>query len=88
MRRRQFILGGAAALAPLAARAQQTDRIKLLATLLGTAETDPESQRRIAAFRDGLKAFGWIEGKTVRIESRWAAAAPSASGNSRENSST
>jgi putative tryptophan/tyrosine transport system substrate-binding protein len=76
MRRRQFILGGAAALAPLAARAQQTDRIKLLATLLGTAETNPESQRRIAAFRDGLKAFGWIEGKTVRIESRWGSGSP------------
>lgn len=76
MMRRQFILGGTAALVPLAARAQQPDRVKLVATLLGTAETDPESQRRIAAFRDGLKALGWIEGKTIRIESRWGGGSP------------
>jgi ABC-type uncharacterized transport system substrate-binding protein len=76
VRRRQFILGGAAAFVPLAARAQPTDRMKLVATLLGTAEADPESRRRMAAFRDGLKAFGWIEGKTVRIESRWGGGSP------------
>lgn len=77
MKRRDFIAGvGAAALSPLAAPAQQPERMKLIATLLGTAETDLESRRRVAAFRDGLKAFGWIEGKTVRIESRWGGGSP------------
>jgi putative ABC transport system substrate-binding protein len=77
VKRRQFIAGGAAALMPLtASSAPSPDRPKLVATLLGTAETDPESQRRIGAFREGLKALGWIEGKNVRLEMRWGAGNP------------
>jgi hypothetical protein len=71
--RRQFIsaLGGAAASWPLAAQAQQTERMRWTGVLMGDAETDPEGQRRIAAFRQGLAALGWSEGRNIRFEYRW-----------------
>jgi putative tryptophan/tyrosine transport system substrate-binding protein len=72
MRRRDFILalGGAAAAWPLAARAQQPERMRRIAVLLGTRGSDVESQRRLTALRQGLSALGWIEGKTIEIDVR------------------
>jgi putative tryptophan/tyrosine transport system substrate-binding protein len=75
MKRRAFItlLGGAAAAWPLAARAQQSERMRRIGVLMSLAETDPEAQARVAAFREGLQTLGWAEGRNVRIDIRWAA---------------
>jgi putative ABC transport system substrate-binding protein len=72
--RREFIftLGGAMVTLPLAARAQQADRVRRISVLMNLAESDPESQARIAAFREGLGKLGWNEGREIRIEYRWA----------------
>jgi putative ABC transport system substrate-binding protein len=75
MRRREFItlLGGAAAAWPLAARAQQGEQMRRIGLLAGaTEEHDPQSQARIMAFRHGLEALGWIEGRNIRIDYRFA----------------
>jgi putative ABC transport system substrate-binding protein len=74
MRRRDFIAltGGAAVLAPLAALAQQADRMRRIGVLMGTAADDPESQARTAAFAQGLAQLGWADGRNVRIDTRWA----------------
>lgn len=74
MRRREFItlLGGAAASWPLAARAQQPNRMRLIGVLMGFAESDPVAQRIVTAFRGALPKLGWTEGSNVRIELRWA----------------
>jgi putative tryptophan/tyrosine transport system substrate-binding protein len=71
--RRDFItlLGGVAAW-PLAARAQQGERIRRVGFWAGEPETDPNARRRVAAFKQGLAELGWIEGRTVQIEYRWA----------------
>jgi putative ABC transport system substrate-binding protein len=77
LRRRQFLtlLGGAAAAWPLAARAQQPgDRIRRIGVLEETAEDDKERNSQFAKFREGLASFGWVEGRTVHIEHRFAAA--------------
>jgi putative tryptophan/tyrosine transport system substrate-binding protein len=73
MNRREFItlLGGAAAW-PLAARAQQPDQVPAIGMLMGYAEDDPETQARLAGFREGLGELGWIEGRNVRIDYRFA----------------
>jgi putative tryptophan/tyrosine transport system substrate-binding protein len=73
MRRRKFIalLAGAAA-GPLAARAQQADRVRRIGVLIGYAEDDPETQARLAAFRQRLEKSGWTEGRNVHIETRFA----------------
>jgi len=75
VRRRQFItlLGGAAAW-PLAARPQQA--MRRIGVLMNLAESDPESQARIAVFREGLGKLGWTEGREVQIEYRWFAGNP------------
>jgi putative tryptophan/tyrosine transport system substrate-binding protein len=75
MRRREFItlLGGAAAW-PLSARGQQSDRMRRIGVLMGSAESNPEGQVYIAAFRDGLQKLGWMDGRNIRIDYRWAAA--------------
>jgi putative tryptophan/tyrosine transport system substrate-binding protein len=74
VKRRTFItlLGGAAAW-PLAARAQQSDRVRRIAVLMNNAEHDPEGQTRAAAFRQGLQGLGWTEGKNLRIDWYWTA---------------
>jgi putative ABC transport system substrate-binding protein len=73
MRRREFItlLGGVAAAWPLAARAQQGERMRRIAILMSTAD-DAEGQARIAALREGLQQLGWTEGRNLRIDTRWA----------------
>jgi putative ABC transport system substrate-binding protein len=77
MRRRDFIafVGGAAAvpsmLWPLAARAQQPERMRRIAMLSGLAASDPEAQARVAAFQQGLKELGWTEGRNLHIDFRW-----------------
>jgi ABC-type uncharacterized transport system substrate-binding protein len=75
MKRRTFItlIGGAAAW-PLAARAQQqTGAVRRIGVLTGYTESDPEGQSPVAAFRRSLQELGWIEGRNVRIDYRWAA---------------
>jgi ABC-type uncharacterized transport system substrate-binding protein len=74
MNRREFIavLGGAAAW-PLAARAQQPERMRRIGVLMPFAADDTEGQRRIAAFHQGLLQMGWTEGRNVRIDTRWGA---------------
>ena len=73
-KRREFItlLGGAAAAWPLAARAQQPERIRRIGMLIGSTEDDPEMKSRLAAFRQGLERRGWREGHNVRIDARFA----------------
>src|SRR5512138_3821364 len=74
MRRREFLtLLGAAAGWPVGARAQQSKPAPRVGVLMAVAENDPDSRRRIAAFREGLRALGWVEGQNVAIEYRWAA---------------
>ena len=75
MRRREFItlLGGAAAAWPLAARAQQTERVRRIGVLSSLVADDPESQARHAAFLQGLQEWGWTSGRNVQIGYRWAA---------------
>ena len=72
MNRREFItlLGGAAAW-PVAAHAQQPERVRLIAALMDTAESNPEGQARVAAFRQGLQQHGWTERGNIRLELRW-----------------
>jgi len=71
--RRKFIaaLGGSAFAWPLAARAQQVDRVRRVGVLMNLAADDPEGQARIAAFLQGLQELGWTEGRNVRIDYRW-----------------
>src|SRR5262245_25805995 len=75
MRRREFItlLGGAAASWPLATRAQQLDRMRLIGVLMHLAADDPEGQARFMAFLQGLQQLGWTDGPNVRIEICWGA---------------
>ena len=77
-RRREFItlLGGAAAGWPLAARAQQGERMRRIGVLMPAAADDAEFQARVAAFLQGLQQLGWTIGRNVRIDTRWAAAEP------------
>ena len=72
MRRRGFIalLGGAAAW-PLTVRAQQPERMRQIGVLMGYAESDPDAQARLAAFRDGLQKLGWAESRNIQIDTRW-----------------
>ena len=57
--------------APLAAGAQQTSQMRRIGVLMGLAESDPGAQARVAAFRKGLQALGWAEGRNVRFDIRW-----------------
>jgi len=74
MKRREFItLRGGAAAWPLAARAQQGERVRRIGVLTAFTADDVESQARIAAFQLGLQKLGWTDGGNVRIDIRWAA---------------
>jgi putative ABC transport system substrate-binding protein len=74
MKRREFItlLGGTAAW-PLTARAQQPQRMRRIGVLIPLAADDPQSQRRMTAFVQGLQELGWTDGRNIRIDSRWSA---------------
>jgi hypothetical protein len=73
--RREFItlLGGAAAAWPLAASAQQDGQVRRIGVLMAHTESDPEFQNYLSAFRQSLRKLGWIEGRNMRIETRWGA---------------
>ena len=73
MNRRKFItlLGGASAAWPLAARAQQPERVRKIGVLMHATSDEPELQARIVAFAQGLQEAGWSVGRNVRIETRW-----------------
>jgi ABC-type uncharacterized transport system substrate-binding protein len=77
MRRREFItlVGGAAAW-PLAARAQQGERIRRIGVLMGFAADDPAAQARVLALAQALAQSGWTDGRNVHIDIRWGAADP------------
>ena len=77
MRRRGFItlLAGAAAW-PLAAHAQQPERMRPVGVLISNAENDPTSQAYVTAFAEALRHLGWVEGKNIRIDYRFAAGDP------------
>src|SRR6478609_41483 len=78
MQRRNFIrfLGGATAAWPLAARAQQSDRVRRIGVLVAATADDPDYQARIAAFQQGLQQLGWSDGRNVHIDTRWATTKP------------
>jgi len=82
MKRRDFVSLFAGAVAapllwPLAARAQRTDRImRRLGVLMAIAANDPEARRRVAAFEHGLRELGWIDGRNISIDYRWASDDP------------
>jgi putative tryptophan/tyrosine transport system substrate-binding protein len=73
MKRREFIiLLGSAAAWPVAAGAQQPDRVRRVGVLMGISD-DPEGQARVAVFRQALAALGWTEGRNVQFIYRWSA---------------
>src|SRR5262245_36159531 len=73
LKRREFLslLGGAAAVWPLAARAQLSERVRRVGVLTPTAENDPESQPHFVAFQEGLEKRGWTINRNLRIDYRW-----------------
>ena len=75
MRRRDFItlLVGAAATWPVASLAQQPERVRRIGVLMSLAADDREGQARLAAFLQGLQELGWIDGRNVRVDTRWGA---------------
>jgi putative tryptophan/tyrosine transport system substrate-binding protein len=74
VRRRELLtlLGGAAAMWPLGAGAQQSDRVRRIGVLVSGLESDPESLDRVAAFREALQKLGWTVGRNILIDTRWA----------------
>ena len=75
MKRREFIalLGGAAAVWPLGARAQQAEQVRRIGVLAPGSNSDPDQQSRLKVFEDALREFGWTNGRNVRIDIRLAA---------------
>jgi putative tryptophan/tyrosine transport system substrate-binding protein len=78
MRRRDVValLASAAAAWPLAARSQQSAQVRRVGMLIGYEEKDPETQARVATFRQTLEQLGWKEGRNIRIDYRFAPASP------------
>src|SRR5262245_64095265 len=75
MRRREFItlFGGAAAAAwPLAARAQHNERIHKIGVIMGLRARDAEALLRVRAFESSWRELGWVEGRNIRVDYRWA----------------
>jgi hypothetical protein len=87
IRRREFItlLGAAASVWPVAARAQ-SDRARRIGVLQAINESDPQGQLRKAPFVRGLQKFGWTEGANMMIDYRWGATTPTAFAFTRPNS--
>jgi putative tryptophan/tyrosine transport system substrate-binding protein len=75
LKRREFmsLLGGAAAAWPIAARAQQGERVRHIGVLMPHSENDAEFHDYLSAFREGLQKLGWTEGRSIQIDSRWGA---------------
>jgi putative ABC transport system substrate-binding protein len=74
LKRREFVallIGGMAVAWPLAALAQQGERVRRIGVLIGLASNDPEGQARLAAFAQGLQQSGWTVGQNVRVDYRW-----------------
>ena len=72
MRRREFIAGlGSAAAWPLAARAQQGDRVRRIGVLMPFDEHDPGANARVSAFTQALANLGWTDGRNVQMDLRW-----------------
>ena len=73
MRRREFItlLGGAAASWPPNVWAQQPEQMRRIGVLMNRAADDSDARARLAAFLQGLQQLGWIDGRNVRIDTRW-----------------
>jgi putative ABC transport system substrate-binding protein len=76
MKRRELLtlLGGAAVTWPLRTRAQQSGRVRRIGVLLGNAEGDTQAVAGLAAFKTGLQELGWIDGRNIQIDYRFAAA--------------
>jgi putative ABC transport system substrate-binding protein len=73
MRRREVIAAiGTAAAWPLAGRAQESDRVRRIGLLVGLSADDPGMKPRLAALRQELEGLGWVEGRNVRVERRYA----------------
>jgi putative ABC transport system substrate-binding protein len=74
MRRREFITGlGSAAAWPVAARAQQGERVRRIGVLMPGDENDPLRKTRLSALTQALAVLGWTDGRNVRMDLRWAA---------------
>ena len=75
MRRREFVtlLSGVAAW-PVAAQAQQQDRVRRVGVLMNIAADDAQAHSRMTAFLQGLQPLGWTVGRNVQVDARWAAA--------------
>src|SRR6516225_6507880 len=78
MKRRKFLatLGGAAVAWPLAARAQQAERMRRIGVLTPFASDDPAEQTNVLAFEQALAQLGWIDGRNARIDIHWGAGDP------------
>ena len=75
MKRRELIvlLGGAAAAWPLAGHAQQPERMRRVGWLIPWSENDPQTRASVMVFAQALGRFGWVEGRNIRIDYRFAA---------------
>src|SRR5262245_38244438 len=73
MQRRDFItlLGSAAVAWPLAARAQQPSGVRRIGVLMNITSDDPEGKTRVAAFLQSLEQLGWVDGRNMRIDTKW-----------------
>ena len=81
MNRRETVLallalGAAGAPWPLAAQAQQSERMRRIGVLMGFSEGAPRAQANVTALREGLQSLGWVEGRNIRIDIRWAGGDP------------
>ena len=86
MKRRAFIAAlGGAAVWPLAARAQQGERVRRIGLLVPATVDDSEYQTRLQAFLQGLQQLGWTDGRNVRIDTRWATTKPTTFADTRRN---
>ena len=75
-RRELITLIGGAVVWPLAAGAQQPERMRRIGLLMGYPEGDPQARANVVAIREGLQSLGWIEGRNIRLEFRWAGGDP------------
>jgi putative tryptophan/tyrosine transport system substrate-binding protein len=74
VRRKLIVAFGAGALAaPFGSIAQQREKVRRIAVLMGYAESDPEARLRLAAFKEGLALLGWVDGRNLKIDLRWTA---------------